>query len=255
MGSLLSIVLDKYMKPYFDNFSSEHLHIGLSGASMNNLILNQKILEKVDIPLRLKFGLLGKLDVKINSYFHLKEEGVDITLKDIFLCFEMLKVSEWNEKVVIDKYQQNKQSQLKTLVSTKEVAETSDSDGNFVNNLLANTNIVVENIYVRYEEPQFGFAVGLMIPKIEVSSVDELWEYLSKGKPARDCGVIFKLLQINDVSLYGNYGKNFRRLDEKVLRSADIRPELRDFSHQKDWNKDELTEVGKCVQHYIRSQF
>ena len=92
-----------------------------------------------------------------------------------------------------------------------------------------------------------------MIPKIEVSSVDELWEYLSKGKPARDCGVIFKLLQINDVSLYGNYGKNFRRLDEKVLRSADIRPELRDFSHQKDWNKDELTEVGKCVQHYIRS--
>ena len=194
MGGLLSIVLDKYMKPYFDNFSSEHLSIGLSGASMNNLILNQKILEKVDIPLRLKFGLLGNLDVKINSYFNLKEEGVDIVLKDIFLCFEMLKVSEWNEKVVIDKYQQNKQSQLKTLVSTREVAESNDSDGNFVNNLLANTNIVIENVYVRYEDSQFGFSVGLMIPKIEVSSVDELWEYLSKGKPARDCGVLYKLL-------------------------------------------------------------
>ena len=47
-----------------------------------------------------------------------------------------------------------------------------------INGILANIEVTIENIYVRFEEVDLKFSIGLLIPKIEGYSVDETWNKL-----------------------------------------------------------------------------
>jgi hypothetical protein len=71
-------------------------------AEVKNLLLNSKMLEDFDLPIRLKFGMLGSLKFKMKGYT--LEEGLEIDIKDVFICFENLKVTHWKQ-FVISKYQ------------------------------------------------------------------------------------------------------------------------------------------------------
>jgi len=57
--------LDKYLKDYFENFSLDNLSINIMRGeiSLSDLIFSPKIMESASIPVRLKFGMLGKLEI------------------------------------------------------------------------------------------------------------------------------------------------------------------------------------------------
>jgi len=59
--------------------------------------------------------MLGNLTITVTSYFNLATQGVKIKISNVFICLEMLDVDKWNEKLVIDKYQESKRASLKTL--------------------------------------------------------------------------------------------------------------------------------------------
>ena len=59
----------------------------------------------------------------------------------------------------------------------KEASKLSMTDET-INGILANIEVTIENIYVRFEEVDLKFSIGLLIPKIEGYSVDETWNKL-----------------------------------------------------------------------------
>ena len=113
--SLVGILLEKYLTPYFSNFSRQNFKMSLrkGEGSMENLIFDEKITGRLPFPLKIKFGRLGNLTIKIPSYVYIASQGLVIEIKDVFLCFEMLEVKNWSEETVISKYQAEKKHHLK----------------------------------------------------------------------------------------------------------------------------------------------
>lgn len=218
--------MDKYLKDYFENFSMESLSIGLSKIELNNLIFSQKILEGASIPIRLKFGMLGNLTIQINSYFDLANEGVKIKISNVFICLEMLDVDKWNDALVIKKYQESKRASLKTLQNNTDIVyaefqheETSSFSPEYLQKIAANTSIEIENVYLMYEDKSFKFQIGVLLPKIEVNSINKLGELIDC---VEDCSVLFKLLKVQDVSFFVNHEK-YKPIND-LLINAPIEP-------------------------------
>ena len=90
-----SFMLQKYVGGYFSNFSKEsfNLNVFRGEASMQNLVFNSSILAGVSMPVKLKFGLLGSLEVSVPSILHIASQGIKIKLSNIFLCLEMLPIN------------------------------------------------------------------------------------------------------------------------------------------------------------------
>jgi hypothetical protein len=52
-----------------------------------------------------------------------------------------------------------------------------------------------------YVDDQFNFQIGLMIPKIEVKSMDKLWQAIEL---VEDTSVLYKLLAVHNISFFVN---------------------------------------------------
>jgi hypothetical protein len=61
IGGFLGLMLDKYLKDYFENFSFSNMETKgfLRDITFKDLIFSKKILEKMSSPISLKFGMLG----------------------------------------------------------------------------------------------------------------------------------------------------------------------------------------------------
>lgn len=78
--SIVGYVLEKYLAPYFSNFSRESLKMSFTQgeASMENLIFDEKITGRLPFPLKVKFGRLGKLNLTLPSYWSIVSSGIKI---------------------------------------------------------------------------------------------------------------------------------------------------------------------------------
>jgi hypothetical protein len=80
-----------------------------------------------------------------------------------------------------------------------------------LNSFIANTEITIENIYVRFEETDLKFSMGLLIPRVVGYSVDSTW---NKVERVIYTAVMYKKMTIEDVSLFVNYGEKFSSIDQ-----------------------------------------
>lgn len=64
----------------------------------------------------------------------------------------------------------------------------------------------------------------MLLPKIEVKSINKLGEIIDS---VEDCSVIYKLLQVQDVSFFVNHTK-FTQIGN-LLANAKIDPKIRSF--------------------------
>jgi len=53
-----------------------------------------------------------------------------------------------------------------------------------------------------YEDKSFEFSIGLLLPKIEVQSMNELWQVI---ECVEDPSVLFKKLLVSNVSFFVNH--------------------------------------------------
>ena len=112
MDYLFSSVIKRYLGPFILNFSMSNVDINLIrfSAEVRNLLLNSKMLEDLDLPIRLKFGMLGSLKLKMKGFS--LEEGFIIEIENIFICVENLDIKDWKQDIVTEKYQASKLSYL-----------------------------------------------------------------------------------------------------------------------------------------------
>lgn len=96
--------MSTYLADYFSNFSREKFSMSLiSGViSVEDLIFREDINDRINFPIKLKFGLLGKLTITINSYTNLTK-GISCKIQNVFLNFDMLEMNKWSKETVIEK--------------------------------------------------------------------------------------------------------------------------------------------------------
>jgi len=85
---IVSYVLSTYLYDYLMNFDKDNLKISLLSGKINlrNLILNDKLLQNVPIPLNLKYGRIGSIDIELPSLFELRNPKTKVSISDVFIC-------------------------------------------------------------------------------------------------------------------------------------------------------------------------
>jgi hypothetical protein len=120
LEDLITRLLKDYLIDYLDNFDKNSLNISLFKGviSLQNLQLNSKILDNLPIPLQLKYGRIGKIEIKLPSVWALTMgEGnfkVSASVSDVFLCLASKSMDQWNDNTIIDEFHESKQKTLDT---------------------------------------------------------------------------------------------------------------------------------------------
>lgn len=70
--------------------------------------------------------------------------------------------------------------------------------------------IEIENIYIRFEDSNLKFDIGVLIPKIETMSMSKLWEFVER---VTDTTVLYKSLTIAKADAFINYGDSHQALE------------------------------------------
>lgn len=117
MNRILSPILNSYLKDYILNLSSDKIKMELwnNEFSLENLLLSPKILDTLgSMPIRLKFGMIGKLKVTYaGSLLTGHVNGLTFLVENLFICLEQLDVSKWKDNIIEDMYQAQKQARMR----------------------------------------------------------------------------------------------------------------------------------------------
>ena len=116
-----------------------------------------------------------------------------------------------------------------------------------LNSFIANTEITIENIYIRFEETDLKFSMGLLIPKVEGYSVDSAWNKVERVVSA---AVMYKKMTIQDVSLFVNYGEKFASIDQLLALES-----FKERQRARKLQKSDYDEFGLKVNKYTNEVF
>ncbi|XP_049821668.1 intermembrane lipid transfer protein Vps13-like isoform X2 [Aethina tumida] len=210
--SVLTYFLNKYLGPYVENLDTNQLNVGIWGGNVEftDLILKRSALDSLDLPVQTVFGKIGKLALKI-PWTNLYGAEFLITLEDIYL------VVQPNAQVAYDALKEEKREyerklqQLLAVENAKKLEAEKDkpkTDYTFVEKLsiqiVKNIRFSIKNIHIRYEDEITSpnpFAIGVTLGQLEVVSTDENWQ---KAISTADITKIFKILELESLSLYWN---------------------------------------------------
>ena len=93
LEELITRLLKDHLIDYLDNFDKDTLTISLlkGQVSLLNLQLNSKILDNLPMPLKLKYGRIGKVLVELPSLWQMTTSSsykVQVLVSDVFMCLE-----------------------------------------------------------------------------------------------------------------------------------------------------------------------
>lgn len=76
----------------------------------------------------------------------------------------------------------------------------------------ANVQVKIERVYIRIEDPDFPFALGILIPSINVESADKLWNIITKA--CENPSIFYKNINVLGFSIFLETQKEAARIDE-----------------------------------------
>ncbi|CCE63509.1 hypothetical protein TPHA_0F00220 [Tetrapisispora phaffii CBS 4417] len=215
LESLAANVLNRLLGAYIENFDPAQLNVGIWSGDvvLKNMKLRKDCLDSLDLPIDVKFGVLGNLVLTV-PWSSLKNKPVKIIIEDCFLLcaardplncdtqdiiarelsLKLKKLAEWelrNQHIdSIDTNNENNETFMQSLLTK----------------IVDNLQITIKNIHIRYEDTKCvlskePYSLGITLREISAVSTDEGWvpNFISISRP-----ITHKLLTLNSLCLYWN---------------------------------------------------
>lgn len=190
LESLVASILNRTLGHYVEDFDPAQLNIGIwSGdVKLRDLKLKQESLDRLGLPIALKFGHLGQLTLQI-PWSNLKSKPVKVIIEDMFLLTSAKLPTDINVDEEEERQLRVKKRKLEDLELTQSVVLASESEEdrekneNFMESLTTkivdNLQITIKNIHLRYEDQDTftkePYAIGLTLQELSAVSTDENW--------------------------------------------------------------------------------
>uniref|UniRef100_A0A0N5BPS6 Ricin B-type lectin domain-containing protein n=1 Tax=Strongyloides papillosus TaxID=174720 RepID=A0A0N5BPS6_STREA len=219
LEGLLALVLNRYVGEYLDDINTDNLSIALlSGqVELENVPLKKSALSKLELPLSLKSGVVGKLTLTI-PITSLRSEPWIVKLSDVLILLEpsfnvyeeeYLEKCEMErkEKLLLELEELHKKAILKKInYSTPDDSEQNQWWGaSMITSIINNIHLIVDNVHIRYEDDQtleVPFNSGIRIQNITVNTANSQWK--TGFVNSENENFSFKKLNIKGVSIYWN---------------------------------------------------
>uniref|UniRef100_A0A914MHV5 Chorein N-terminal domain-containing protein n=1 Tax=Meloidogyne incognita TaxID=6306 RepID=A0A914MHV5_MELIC len=214
LENLVAWILNNYIGEYF-SLNTDQLSVAfLQGqVDLENVPLRTSSLRKFDIPLQVKHGLIGKLQLQV-PLTRIRSQPWILRIRD-FLVLLGPYSSNYDVEIVEQFKQQNLEKMLdeleieqkKKLLSQLGIKLNENEEQNswwgttsLLSTISSNIQILVENVHIKYEATDFNF--GVQIDSLNVQTTNAQWRV---GFVDPTDGInIFKKFDVKGFSIYWN---------------------------------------------------
>ncbi|VDL75879.1 unnamed protein product [Nippostrongylus brasiliensis] len=228
LENIVAWVLNNYIGEYLENLNTDQLSVALlSGqVELENVPLKKTALRKLDLPIEVKSGLLGKLTLSV-PITHLRSEPWVLKLSDVLVIVgpptpdrrydveAVERVEQQKKEQMLDELEQRHKAELLSHLGLS-VPDSQDTwwGASLISTVLNNIQLILDNVHIRYEDnlslPNgLAFNCGVRIQTITVQTTN------AAGKPGfvepQNHVNIFKRLELKGFSLYWNSDVNLSK--------------------------------------------
>ncbi|KAG5312576.1 VP13A protein, partial [Acromyrmex insinuator] len=235
--SIIAELLNKVIGEYIENLDYTQLKISLWGGDLvlNDLLIKESALDVLDLPVRLEYGRLGKLILKI-PFKDMWNGQIDAIVEELFILVVPTSQISYNEDKETKAQLEAKRAELARVEKRKQLAEIKSHeklDDSMVEKLVArmikNIHVEIKRIHVRYEDhvtfKDHPFSFGFTLNTFVLESCTDSWEITGNLKDMYVIPQIFKLCNLDGLAAYLNtsmeqYSKNSQSLYTNLFCSG-----------------------------------
>ncbi|KAL7290198.1 hypothetical protein TKK_0015907 [Trichogramma kaykai] len=213
--SIVAELLNKVLGEYIQNLNYKQLKLGLWGGDvvLNNLLIKESALDVLNLPIKLQYGRLGKLVLKI-PFTDMWNGQIDAVIEELFILVVPTSQVAYDAEKEAKAQLEAKRAEIARVEKSKALADTKNQekvDDSMMEKLIArmikNIHVEVKSIHVRYEDrvsfKENPFSVGITLNRFALESCDSNW---SSGnlKDMYAIQQIFKLCVMDGFAVYLN---------------------------------------------------
>lgn len=226
LESLAATLLNRLLGSYVENFDPAQLNVGIwSGdVRLKNLKLRKDCLDGLNLPIDVKFGILGELILNV-PWSSLKNKPVKIHVEDCYILCSPRDAASFDIHEQIERELRMKLRRLaewelteQAKLSVQNSGSENDQNESFMQSLMTkvvdNLQVTIKHIHIRYEDMMTVFSkdpcsIGLTLNELSAVSTDSNWKpsFISITQ-----SITHKLLTLNSLCFY--YNTNSKTLDE-----------------------------------------
>ncbi|QPG76144.1 hypothetical protein FOA43_003530 [Brettanomyces nanus] len=247
LESLVATILNRTLGTYVENFDPAQLNIGIwSGdVKLRNLKLKEESLDRLGLPIALRFGHLGELTLQI-PWSNLKSKPVKVIIENAYILARAKLPTDFDLNKEEAKEQRVKQSKLDELelidsaepqsTSVEEQAQNESFLESLTTKIVDNLQVTIRNIHFRYEDDDaftsIPYSVGITLDELSAVSTDEGW---LPGFIVGVASMARKLMTLKSLSVYWDTSsvsiynedqdqmiQSFQNIIERTLSSDDV---------------------------------
>ena len=219
LESLAATLLNRLLGSYVQNFDPDQLKVGIwSGdVQLKNLTLRKDCLDSLDLPVDVKYGVLGDLVLNV-PWSSLKNKPVNIIIQDCYLLCVPRDLHSYHTKESLERAFRlklkrlmewelaNKTRKNQTVQSTTEGSENESFMQSLITKVIDNLQVSIKDIHIRYEDSTCIFSpipssIGFSLHELSAVSTDSNWipKFIETAQ-----ALTHKLLTLDSLSIYWN---------------------------------------------------
>ncbi|XP_011630655.2 LOW QUALITY PROTEIN: vacuolar protein sorting-associated protein 13 [Pogonomyrmex barbatus] len=215
--SIIAELLNKVIGEYIENLDYTQLKVSLWGGDLvlNDLLIKESALDVLDLPVRLEYGRLGKLILKI-PFKDMWNGQIDAIVEELFILVVPTSQVAYNQEKESKAQLEIKRAELARIEKRKQLAELKSQDKlddsmveKLVARMIKNIHVEIKRIHVRYEDhvtfKEHPFSVGFTLNTFILESCTDKWEITTGNlKDMYAIPQIFKLCSLDGLAVYLN---------------------------------------------------
>ncbi|KAJ8665252.1 hypothetical protein QAD02_006914 [Eretmocerus hayati] len=214
--SVVAELINKVLGDYIQDLDYKQLKLSLWGGDvvLNNLMIKESALDMLDLPIRLEYGRLGKLVLKI-PFKDMWNGQIDAVIEELFILIVPTSQVKYDPEKEAKAALEAKRAELARVERNKQLAELKNQekvDDSMVEKLVArmikNIHVEINRIHVRYEDrvtfKEHPFSVGFTLHRLALESCDLNWSNTGDRKDMYIIQQIYKLCTLDGFAIYLN---------------------------------------------------
>ncbi|XP_031777535.1 vacuolar protein sorting-associated protein 13 isoform X3 [Nasonia vitripennis] len=214
--SIVTELLNKVLGEYIQNLDYKQLKLSLWGGDvvLKDLMIKESALDMLDLPIKLEYGRLGKLVLKI-PFKDMWNGQIDAIVEELFVLVVPTSQVKYDAEKEAKAQLEAKHAEIARVEKNKQLADMKNQekvDDSMMEKLIArmikNIHVEINRIHVRYEDhvsfKDHPFSVGFTLNRFALESCDNTWSSTGNLKDMYAIQQIFKLCTMDGFAVYLN---------------------------------------------------
>ncbi|PAV62062.1 hypothetical protein WR25_11522 isoform B [Diploscapter pachys] len=251
--SIVADLLNRFLGDFVENLNASQLNIGILGGDvkLEQLQVKETALDDFDLPIKLKYGYLSSLVLKI-PWKNLYNEPVIANIDGLNLIVVPNKGVVYNEEKAKKNAADIKQKTLARLEEARKNRRkppdpVADSFAEkMITQIIKNLQVTISNIHVRFEDKYTNrhrpFCMGVTMEKLDFQTTDSNWKPTIHKEAVK---IIYKLVSLQNLAMYWNSDS---KLISDLTDKDEIRKKLQETIHRGKGNPSGFKYILEPIQ-------